>query len=239
MSEMPEPKDILGQLTLSRLRSEIGDDTVRRYLNAMRIAIIEGQSDPEIMQHMQWSPEVVTLLRQTIVEQEKVVWQRPPEETFIDYLFRQEGFMRELDLVVGEYSAQRDSKIAAASVSAIRAKSEILDKVINLGKELGILRPIKTKQKPTEIEGFSVADLTDVELRGLLMRVMQRMQKLVERYGDVGAKAIDVTPRPVIGVREGGKVAHGGSGARRRNGGRATVRSTIVQRTKAADKVDS
>ena len=232
MNEAEAAPNILGALTMSRLRSEVGDETARRMVARMKEAMVLGESDERLSRAMQWNPETIGLLRQTVLEQEKALLRRPGVEAYIDYLYRQEGFIRDLNLVVDEYRQNPgEVKLAPAAVAAIRAKSEILDKVLKTGQDFGVIRKAATKKELDVVEGHSVAELSDTELRNLIFGLLKRMSKLVTQYGDFGGGAVEVPFAPVIGEKRG-KAAHGGKGINRRKGGRATVRSAIVQRSK-------
>jgi hypothetical protein len=158
----------------------------RRLLAELKAHLADGLTDLEAAEKLfpdkKHGADVAAynVLKRELYQQEKVdLHNKTTEEVFVDYVLRQEGCLRDLNELIrdGEGKVRNSS----TTVGAIRAKSEILDKIISRGQEFGILE--KVPEKKQVIAGVMVANLDNDALRSLITKELGGLQALVQRYG--------------------------------------------------------
>lgn len=112
---------------------------------------------------------------------------RPTEAVYVDYVIAQTRNIKDLtDL----YGTLKSSKQGSAAVGAIRARSDIYDKIIKTGQEFGF---IERKPEAKIIAGVIVSQLTNIELRKAITGELSDLQRLMGMYGDEST-IIDIEP---------------------------------------------
>lgn len=111
---------------------------------------------------------------------------RPTEHVYVQYVIDQCRNIVDLTKLIGEFKTTRQH---SAMVSAIKARSDIQDKMIERGQEFGVIA------KPTErngplVAGIVIAELTNNELKQTIVRELKEVQRMMAQFGD--ANIIDV-----------------------------------------------
>jgi hypothetical protein len=117
---------------------------------------------------------------------------RRPEAVYVDYVLRSGHHLRELD-ELKEWL--RSTKQGAAAVGAVKAKQDILDRIIKLGQDLGFVR-----REPTQ-HSVVVARLDDAGLRELLARELTGLTRLMDRAGDT--PLLELSPAAMAAASRG------------------------------------
>jgi hypothetical protein len=217
-------------MTLVRLRAEYGDSKVHEMLGQMRLDMTEGTPESESAINHGWTVEVVRLLRDAVIFQEKLIVRRTPEETFIDYALRQEACVRELNELIPYLKASEKS--IGAAVTAIKTKSDILERVLKMGQDLDLITKAPKRHELTKVDGIDVSGLSDPALRQLTMRVLGRFQKLVSKYGDVGEVEVAPPQDPHLSREIPANRVLAGRGVDRAKAGRVSARTALIERVK-------
>jgi hypothetical protein len=161
--------------------------------------LLSGRPEEEIRGDLGLNEEEYAGLRNLALDRAaEQVKGRPAELQFLDYMINQGRCVRELNEMVQALKTTTTdedghtlTKVnqAAAYVSAVRTKSEIFDRVVQWGKELGLL---KVETGSSLIPGVNVKDLSSDELRSLIVREARNMDKLVNHFGE--ADIAEVNP---------------------------------------------
>lgn len=161
-------------------------------------SLLEGRADQEIRAEIGLSEDDYEALRNLALDRaSEIVKGRPAELQFLDYMIKQERCIRELNDAVKallvtshEENGATVTKInqAAAYVSAVRTKSEIHDRVVQWGKELGLL---KVESSGSIVPGVNVKDLSSEQLRSLIVREARNLDKLCNRFGEADISKVD------------------------------------------------
>jgi hypothetical protein len=178
-------------------------DSVRRLIAELKTHLALGEADTDIADLMGLDADQYRSLKLEMYKREKVELGRTTEEFFIDYRLRQEGVIAELDkmvayyspqkvkvegggnnetLMADQFSAQRYGGQPSAIVGALRAKSDIIDRIVKVGQEFGILE--KAPEKKLVIGGLAVAQMSNEDLRRNIVEAVTGLKKLTTRYGD-------------------------------------------------------
>lgn len=107
-----------------------------------------------------------------------------PEQSYAHYVIRQTALMRELQQVKGfaskeDGSGLSDSKNAQVFLGAVKAQSDLADKIIRTGLELGILK--RSTKGPGTIDGYDPRDLDARELGKIVEEQIAEAQRIAEK----------------------------------------------------------
>lgn len=140
--------------------------------------IIEGKSGEEISDEMGLSQLEVEGLRRELVEKHAESLQRKPiEHVYAEYVIEQTQNIHDLTKIIVEWD--KDSKSLSGVVGAIRARSDIADKIVQHGQKMGVL-----KQKVVDGSSIDLGDLTTEELVKRIAEQHKKTALLVEKNQD-------------------------------------------------------
>ena len=191
-----------------------------------------GKTDDEIRQEMELSEDAFAGLRERMVQQiGERLKQRSPEQVYLEYLIHNRSCMAMLDDAIGRFRLDRSAHNAI--VGAIRARSELFDKTIKFGQELGLIK--KMPEEKRIIAGVLVTQLSDEELRNAIASQVASMERMVRGLGQGSGgdqKIIDMPaddlhydlPEP---VRISGPNKTNRAKANRNYGGRRVVKEVV------------
>jgi hypothetical protein len=192
---------------------------LRTLIAELKTHLALGESDLDIAEAMGLDADRYRSLKLQMYNRERTDLGKTTEEFYIDYRLRQEGVIAELDRMVryytpqavkveeggdntmmaDQFSAQRYGGQPSAIVGALRAKSDILDKIVKVGQEFGILEKIPEKKQV--IGGFAIAQLSTEDLRRSIVEAVTGLKQLTARYGDtdvLGRPLVDALPAPAV-----------------------------------------
>lgn len=162
----------------------------------VRALIAAGQDRYEIAGETGWALDRVESLQSEILaEEERVLVGRRTEEVYVDYVLRTRANISELQTLVETLDRKRQG---SAVVGAIRAKQDLLDKILDRGQDFGFLR----REPHRTLHGVVVANMSDPELRDFLGKQLTDLRHLVAtRSGDhhlldVGSGTTEGPPVP-------------------------------------------
>jgi hypothetical protein len=114
---------------------------------------------------------------------------KPTEHVYVQYVIDQCKNIADLTKIIGEFRTTRQH---SAMVSAIKARSDIQDKIIERGQQFGIIA--SSPERPGQlVAGIVIAELTNQELKQTITRELKEANRMMEQYGD----------RPFIDVEVG------------------------------------
>jgi hypothetical protein len=155
----------------------------------LRVALEQGKTHEEIAEEMAlpWA-DFLELLSKFYALDAEDIRGKTTEQVYTDYVLAQGRNIRDLTLIIGEY---RGEKNANALVGAIRARSDIFDKIFERGQELGFI----AKRPETKlVAGLVVHQLSDAELRDKIVGELGALENLMGKYGTSDGKALDAVP---------------------------------------------
>jgi len=136
----------------------------------------------QILEETGWSRQWLASVERLAREEDSVLLEKgaDPVEIFTEYREAQLLAARELEDLAQIF---RSSKQFSALVGAVKARSEILDKIIKTGQELGLIR---RAAKEIRVRGkVNYETKTIKELRLLLRGEFEEMQRLIRAPGEV------------------------------------------------------
>lgn len=139
-----------------------------------------GRTDAWIMDRFGLMPdEYFDMKHRAFRGQVEVFRRRSTEEIYAEYVFQQAACVRDLTDAAVAADTKRDIK---ALISAIKARSDIYDKIIKTGQDFGI---IEKKAERREIAlGVVLANLSDEDLRARISGELTGITDLMTKFGD-------------------------------------------------------
>lgn len=138
----------------------------------------EGASEDEIKIELGLSGLEWSSFRRAVFDEEATNARRPPIEVFVEYQLRQLKHISELE-EARQRALKKDQPQHA--VSAVKAKAELFDRIIQKGQELGVYH--REGQKLTIKGAMGLVHLTPKQLAEQLDRSFIKLQSLSEELG--------------------------------------------------------
>jgi hypothetical protein len=201
-------------------------DQMREAIVRIYGLLCAGDNEADILDEMGISADEYENLKSAMFEAKtEEIRSRPIEHIYIQYIIDQMCNMTDLDNVVLKYQI---TKQPTALVGAIRARSEILDKIIAKGQEFGILK--KVPGRTEVLAGIVIAELSDNQLKKEIVGSLGALNILLGKYGD--KNIIDVTPGSICHGAALPEAVLGDNGIRTKK-----INDVSKQKSKHRDKV--
>ncbi len=202
---LPVPATNADDLML--LKADLGEVEAQRRLAIVRASLVEGKAPAKIAAENYWPEDHTKILVSIILEMEALDLAQPTEDMFLRYMLRQEGCIAELDGIIDEATQEHrdadgnayvDHQLQKNAIAAIKAKADIMERVVKTGQDLGVFTRAAKKHE-VQVKGVNAASLTNRDLRELITDTVNRMSNLVTKYNledvvDVQAKDIPRLP---------------------------------------------
>jgi len=154
-------------------------DYLRTALDLLLIFLTKGLNDRRITEEMGLELAEVSQLKGILLhEVGDLDIKDDPHRVYLGYKLRQEGLLSELEDLGKRL---RHSGQANAELGAIRARSDLIDKILNAGQSLGVIP--KEAKKHQLLGGIMVADMTPEDMEKMLLERERRMSRLQRNYG--------------------------------------------------------
>jgi len=176
----------------------------------LKALITEGYSDEEIAsEQLGISFEEFEDLKQKYLDHEvDIALKKPSEHTYVEYVLEQQRCISDLDNLIKSFGLVEDeidddldesyshrkqpkARNIAGYVGAVRAKSDIIDKIVKTGQEFGL---IEQKDKAKANPGDVIFNMSKVEIIQYLTSEMKCFSETMMRYGDRDITTLDVGP---------------------------------------------
>jgi len=187
------PAGIRGVTRGSKLRKEPAAD-IRSAMADIKLRLSLGHDDAQIAEDLQISTQRYNDLKRELLRQGKdSLYAQTTEDTYLDYKWKQERCVDDLDNVIDRLKLNVINGSSNAMITAIRAKSDIIDRVVKMGQDMGILE--KAPERKLILQGVAVATMDNNTLRSHIAEEMTNFAKVVSRYGfqSMDGKPIDVS----------------------------------------------
>lgn len=149
--------------------------------------MLSGESDDRIMDALGMSAELFHEAKKFMLEQRATeVRGKPREHVYVEYVIEQRVNVKALDTFIGKLD---DKKQYNALVGAIRLRSDLVDRILERGFDLGIIR--KTPEQHELIGGLAVAQMSSEDLRKAIGELTGKTTELMLRCGDDDIMSID------------------------------------------------
>lgn len=207
-SFLPVPEGHVVDVSLSSgLFAEVSLDPASRkkLLARIQAAVAAGEEEADVIEELGLTREQYDVVRQDYYRQHEVGLQSKlrPEHAFIDWLVYHRALIRELnDFIKAQQVAVASGSQAEgqpqtvrlvdmdpkAHLGAIKLKSEIYEKMIDRGQNLGLIK----KATDTKLVGVVVSELDDKAFMELIVKEISEFERVMRVYGttDIYGRAL-------------------------------------------------
>jgi hypothetical protein len=152
--------------------------------------LCEGDDEADILDEMGISAEQYENMKDKLFETKAQEFKtKPIEYTYVQYIIDQTYNLSVLDDFIKSNKNEK-GRSAQGIVGAIRAKSEIMDKIIARGQEFGIIKKVANRSEV--VAGVLIAELSNTQLKKEITTSLDSLNLLLKKYGD--RDIIDVSP---------------------------------------------
>jgi hypothetical protein len=174
-------------VTLFGLRPE----QMRATLAQLRAYLAAGDSETLIAEKMGLSWEDYEALKKELyASEEDRLHRRSTGQVYVDYVIAQEQNIKDLSTMIEKFDVTKQYN---AMVGAVRARSEILDKIVERGQEFGF---IEKRPEVKMILGVPVGQLSDKQLRETIQSELKAIGAMQQKYGE-SVNIVDIDPGDV------------------------------------------
>jgi hypothetical protein len=147
----------------------------------LKALLADGMTDLEACDELGLDIQDYNALKREMYAQDKLeLVGKSTEEVYADYVRNQTKCVRDLDDLA---DMLKKAGQPAAIVGAIKAKSDIFNRIIDTGQTFGIIE--KVPERKQIIGGIAVGQLDNEELRKLIADQLAGLKQFVGRYGNV------------------------------------------------------
>lgn len=176
---------------------ELKGDALRVAFAKLRSYLAEGLEHHEVCEKMQLSWIEVEELRRKLLDQEAaLVRRRPTEHTYVEYCLEMRRCMNDLDKVIDGFEikegAKEPLKNSAGYVGAVRAKADILDRMIKVGQDFGLIE--RVAEGKGLAAGEAIKNMANTELRAFILQEVNVFNTLLVQFGDKRIEEMDPGP---------------------------------------------
>lgn len=162
-----------------RVKKNVSDE--RALLAEFVILLNQGKTREEIFSELAiGGPTFESLFSRYFDEAEQEIQSKTPLRVFSEYVGRQTELVRDLQGLKKTLKSLK-YKNAQAYVMAVRTQSEILDKLIKTGQDLGLV--VKTPDQVLLVGGKDARELDSDELELEVMREMENIRGIIAKKG--------------------------------------------------------
>lgn len=166
----------------SPLKKRFKADVTRAKLAELKLWIMDGLTDLEIQEKMGETVTVFNELKRELYRQETArMLSKTTEDVYLEYQWAQAKCLADLEGMITSIQGETDSKQQNALVGAIKAKSDIIDKVLKTGQDMGVIN--REPERKINIHGHAVINMTNTDLRKAITQEMQGLSKVIDKYG--------------------------------------------------------
>jgi hypothetical protein len=165
----------------------------RHQIAKLRALLVEGIAPEDVRRRLgnvEWR-EVQDLQRKLLEEDAEVIRHKPTEHTYAEYCIEQRRNMRDLDRVIKDYEKNQN---ISGYVSAIRARAELLDRVIKVGQDFGLIE--RLAEGKGYAAGEAIKGMSNPQLRQHIYNEITVFNQMTVKFGgEQGIK--DLEPGPL------------------------------------------
>jgi len=154
---------------------------------------LSGKDEEEIAGLMSLTPAQFEQVKKEMLsrEAERLV-SRDNEEIYADYVLQQLSCIRDLIKIQRDFTGEKNT---SAMVGAIRARSDIVDKIVDRGQDLGFIHKAPDRRHITG--GLVIAEMSNTDLRKAILGELQTVQSMMKDVGGGGKDLLELTAGPL------------------------------------------
>lgn len=166
---------------------------MREQMVQFTMLFASGFDRSQIISLMELGPSEYEKLFSSVVGlYEKEITATSPQKAYVHYVIKQTALMREIQQMKGKLSDAdggklSDPKTAQAFLAAIKVQSDMADRIIRTGVELGVLE--RSRKGALSINGLDPRDAEDRELGEMLEKQISEARRIANKGKSKGTGA--------------------------------------------------
>jgi len=150
-------------------------------------ALGEGKSDNDVMRELGLPGDEYQELKGAMfrVKAEELK-RKPPEQVYCEYILAQMANIHDLSDMISQF---RRSNQYSAMVGAVRARADILDRIIDRGQEFDLV--VRKPEEKRIVAGVLVANLSNEQLKTAIVRELGNMNRLMKGVAEGSITELD------------------------------------------------
>lgn len=157
-------------------------DEIVELSNVVFLKLVEGKNDEEIADDMNVSINEIKKIKKHLYDEKSLeIRNKPVEHVYVEYMLSQMQNIEDLSRLI-EDNRNVSAKGLSAVVGAIRTRADIYDRILAKGQECGLIK--KVPNRTESVFGIFVEDLSNKELRNLIVKQVDGLGSLVNRFGE-------------------------------------------------------
>lgn len=165
-------------------------ETLNEFIVRLYELRCQGKTEEEILTDLGITADDLDTIQHAMLEKKAdELRKKPTEHVYVEYMINQTQNIRTLDGMIGTF---RETKQYNALVGAVRARSEILDKIIDKGQEFNVIRKPEATSKV--VAGIVVSNLSSAELKKMALKMVGELSSAMKAHGERPIEELDVPP---------------------------------------------
>jgi len=170
---------------------KFSEQEIRDSFAKIRVAIVDGVDDIELSERLGISTSDTQELKRKFLEHEaSLVRSKSTEIDYVEYCLEMQRSMADLDRLIS--SNKKIGSAISTVVSAVRARADIVDRMMKTGIDLGLI--VRQGKNGTAEGGEAIKGLTNPEIRKYIFQEIQVFNNTMIRYGDRNITDLDIGP---------------------------------------------
>lgn len=148
-------------------------------LKLIYLRLVEGVDDFEIAAELGVEEEDFDRLKVEALKAKALEYkQKPPEHVYVEYVIEQKKTLALLEQTIRDLRESGDPKAGPAIVSAIKARSDVLNCIVEKGQTLGMVA--KSAEVTKVVGGFVFEQLGRDDMKSLIMQELAGLKRIMD-----------------------------------------------------------
>lgn len=163
----------------NKLKKHYNNNELRAKLGELKLALMKGDHDDDIREALDVSPQRYNDLKRELYRQENTrMVHKTTEDVYLEYSWAQQQVIGDLRELLAEVPENQPN----AKVGALKAISDIHDKVLKTGQDMGVIN--REPERKMVVHGHVVAKMDNEELRRAIVQETRLLATALDRYGE-------------------------------------------------------
>ena len=148
-------------------------------LKLIYMRLVEGVDDFEIAAELGVDEEDFDRLKVDALKAKAQEYrQKPPEHVYVEYVIEQKKTLALLEQTIRDLRESGDPKVGPAIVSAIKARSDVLNCIVEKGQTLGMVA--KSAEVTKVVGGFVFEQLGREDMKRLITQELEGLRRIID-----------------------------------------------------------
>jgi hypothetical protein len=139
-----------------------------------------GESDDDIRAKFEMDLETYdAFVKECFLHEVERIQNKSVGEVYVEYMLAQKKCIADLEKMATKFD---QAKHYSALVNSVKTRSDILDKIIKVGQDFGLLE--KRPERKEIVAGVLITKMDDDQLRNTILGELKNLEKMMNHFGD-------------------------------------------------------